>query len=62
MEKDKSLLDFLDKLYRSSIKADKDWMENRKDNRKFYKGDQWRRKQASYKAKSVTNFISTEIS
>lgn len=59
MAKDKKLTDFLfEVLYPESNKAEKKFKEIRKDNMAFYKGDQWRRKQASYKAKSTTNYVS----
>jgi hypothetical protein len=40
---------------------DKPFKENREDNRKFYKGNQWRRKQPSFKSKSVINLLSVIV-
>lgn len=55
------LIKFLDKLYNTAKKADDPWHKTRLDNRKMYKGDQWRRPQAKYKATSVTNYTSKII-
>jgi len=61
-KQEEALIDFLmSKLYIESINYDRPFRTNREDNRKFYKGDQWRRRQPPYKAKSVTNFASLII-
>lgn len=59
---DKKLIDFIFKtLYTEAVKFDAPFKRNREDNRRFYKGDQWRRSQPSDKSKSVTNFLSLII-
>jgi hypothetical protein len=59
---EKYLTDFIIKnLYQQAKKFDKQFRENRADNRKFYKGNQWRRRQPDFKSKSVTNLLSVII-
>jgi hypothetical protein len=59
---EKYLTDFIIKnLYMKAKKFDKKFRENREDNRKFYKGNQWRRRQPDWKSKSVTNLLSVII-
>jgi hypothetical protein len=59
---DEKLVEFvIKKLLSNAKKYDRPYRQNREDNRKFYKGDQWRKRQPSYKSKSVSNFLSLII-
>ena len=58
MKEDKLIKFLMNTLYATAKKFDEPFKANRDDNRRFYKGDQWRKRQPSYKSKPVTNYLS----
>ena len=61
-QKDKDLAKFcFDTILRPAEKHAKNYKENRKDNMKFFKGDQWRKDQPKYRAKATVNYLANNV-